>query len=120
LFCPYTTLFRSFDNRLITKISMAVAKAAMESGVARKQITDWEQYEEELLNRMSSDQKLIRLFQNRAKQDPKTVVFSNAAEYNVLKAAQIVNDEGIAKPILLCNKLKVEEINKKYYIVVNV
>lgn len=111
---------KPFDNRLITKVSMAVAKAAMESGVARKQITDWGQYEEELLNRMSSDQKLIRLFQNRAKQEPKTVVFSNAAEYNVLKAAQIVNDEGIAKPILLGNKSKVEEIKKQYDIILDV
>src|SRR5690606_16900638 len=105
---------------LITKISMAVAKAAMESGVARKQITDWTQYEEELLNRMSSDQKLIRMFQNRAKQDPKTVVFSNAAEFNVLKAAQIVHDEGIAKPILLGNKSKVEEIKRQYDITLDV
>lgn len=105
---------KPFDNRLITKVSKAVAKAAMESGVAKKPITNWVQYEEELLNRMSSDQKLIRMLQNRAKQDPKTVVFSNAAEYNVLKAAQIVNDEGIAKPVLLGNKAKVEELKKQY------
>ena len=111
---------KPFDNRLITTVSMAVAKAAMESGVAKKPVTDWALYEEELLNRMSSDQKLIRLFQNRAKQDPKTVVFSNAAEYNVLKAAQIVHDEGIAKPVLLGNKAKVEEIKKQYDIVLDV
>jgi malate dehydrogenase (oxaloacetate-decarboxylating)(NADP+) len=111
---------KPFDNRLITKVSMAVAKAAMESGVAKKPVTDWNAYEEELLNRMSSDQKLIRLFQNRAKQDPKTVVFSNAAEYNVLKAAQIVHDEGIAKPILLGNKSKVEEVKKQYDITLDV
>lgn len=111
---------KPFDNRLITTVSMAVAKAAMDSGVAKKPIADWALYEEELLNRMSSDRKLIRLFQNRAKQDPKTVVFSNAAEYNVLKAAQIVHDEGIAKPILLGNKAKVEEIKKQYDIVLDV
>lgn len=105
---------KPFDNRLITKVSMAVAKAAMESGVARKAIINWAQYEEELLNRMSSDQKLIRMLQNRAKRDPKTVVFSNAAEYNVLKAAQIVHDEGIGHPILLGNKAKVEEVKKQY------
>jgi len=104
---------KPFDNRLITKVSMAVAKAAMDSGVATKTINNWSVYEEELLNRMSSDQKLIRMLQNRAKQDPKTIVFSNAAEYNVLKAAQIVNDEGIAKPILLGNKEKVQAILKE-------
>lgn len=111
---------KPFDNRLITRVSMAVAKAAIESGVAKKPIADWAHYEEELLNRMSSDQKLIRLLQNRAKQNPKTVVFSNAAEYNVLKAAQIVNDEGIAKPILLGNKAKVEAIMKQFDISLDV
>lgn len=111
---------KPFDNRLITKVSIAVAKAAMESGVARKPINNWIVYEEELLNRMSSDQKLIRMLQNRAKEDPKTIVFSNAAEYNVLKAAQIVHDEGIARPILLGNKEKVEEIKKEYDIQLDV
>lgn len=111
---------KPFDNRLITKVSMAVAKAAMESGVAKKPINNWSAYEEELLNRMSSDQKLIRMLQNRAKQDPKTIVFSNAAEYNVLKAAQIVNDEGIAKPILLGNKEKVEAILREHDIQLDV
>src|SRR5690606_18769798 len=111
---------KPFDNRLITTVSMAVARAAMESGVARKQIHNWSAYEEELLNRMSSEQKLIRMLQNRAKQDPKTIVFSNAAEYNVLKAAQIVHDEGIAKPILLGNKEKVEEIKKEFDIQLDV
>ncbi|MGB6084402.1 NADP-dependent malic enzyme [Moheibacter sp.] len=105
---------KPFDGRLITKVSMAVAKAAMESGVARKPVHNWSVYEEELLNRMSSDQKLIRMLHNRAKQDPKTIVFSNAAEYNVLKAAQIVHDEGIGKPILLGNKEKVEEIKREF------
>lgn len=111
---------KPFDNRLITKVSIAVAKAAMESGVARKPINNWIVYEEELLNRMSSDQKLIRMLQNRAKEDPKTIVFSNAAEYNVLKAAQIVHDEGIARPILLGNKEKVEEIKKEFDIQLDV
>lgn len=105
---------KPFDNRLITKVSMAVAKAAMDSGVARKPINNWSFYEEELLNRMSSDQKLIRMLQNRAKENPKSIVFSNAEEYNVLKAAQIVLDEGIGKPILLGNKDKIEEIKKEF------
>lgn len=111
---------KPFDNRLITNVSMAVAKAAMESGVARKPIHNWAVYEEELLHRMDSEQKLIRMLQNRAKQDPKTIVFSNAAEYNVLKAAQIVHDEGIARPILLGNKEKVEEVKKEFDIQLDV
>src|SRR5690606_3393674 len=81
---------------------------------------NWAVYEEELLNRMSSDQKLIRMMQSRAKQDPKTIVFSNAAEYNVLKAAQIVHDEGIGKPILLGSKEKVEALKKEFDIQLDV
>ncbi|MET3732292.1 NADP-dependent malic enzyme [Moheibacter stercoris] len=111
---------KPFDNRLITTVSMAVAKAAMDSGVARKPINNWSVYEEELLNRMNSEQKLIRMLQNRAKQDPKTIVFSNAAEYNVLKAAQIVKDEGIGHPILLGNKEKVQEILNEFDIQLDV
>lgn len=111
---------KPFDNRLITNVSMAVAKAAMESGVARKHINNWTVYEEELLNRMNNEEKLIRMLQNRAKQDPKTIVFSDANEYNVLKAAQIVNDEGIGKPILLGNVEEIEEMKKTYDIQIDV
>lgn len=111
---------KPFDNRLITNVSMAVAKAAMESGVARKHINNWAVYEEELLNRMNNEEKLIRMLQNRAKQDPKTIVFSDANEYNVLKAAQIVNDEGIGKPILLGNVEEIEEMKKTYDIQIDV
>lgn len=111
---------KPFDNRLITTVSMAVAKAAMESGVARKHINNWAVYEEELLNRMNNEEKLIRMLQNRAKQDPKTIVFSDANEYNVLKAAQIVYDEGIGKPILLGNVEEIEEMKKTYDIQIDV
>lgn len=111
---------KPFDNRLITRVSTAVAKAAIESGVAQKNIINWNVYEEELLNRMNTDEKLIRMLQNRAKQDPKVLVFSDATEYNVLKAAQIVNDEGIAKPILLGNKEKIEELKSTYDIQIDV
>lgn len=111
---------KPFDNRLITTVSMAVAKAAMESGVARKHINNWTVYEEELLNRMNNEEKLIRMLQNRAKQDPKTIVFSDANEYNVLKAAQIVYDEGIGKPILLGNVEEIEEMKKTYDIQIDV
>lgn len=111
---------KPFDNRLITRVSMAVAKAAMDSGVAKKPINNWAVYEDELLNRMNNDEKLIRMLQNRAKQNPKTIVFSNAAEYNVLKAAQIVKDEGIGHPILLGNKEKVKEVMREFDIQLDV
>src|SRR5690606_19914556 len=97
-----------------TNVSMAVAKAAMESGVARKHINNWTVYEVELLNRMNNEEKLIRMLKNRAKQDPKTIVFSDANEYNVLKVAQIVNDEGIGNTILLGNVEEIEETKKIY------
>jgi malate dehydrogenase (oxaloacetate-decarboxylating)(NADP+) len=85
-------------------VAPAVAKAAMESGVALNPITDWEKYEEELLDRWGSDNKMVRLLANRAKTDPKRVVFAEADQLDVLKAAQIVYEEGIGHPILLGNK----------------
>ncbi|MCU7695466.1 NADP-dependent malic enzyme [Haoranjiania flava] len=105
---------KPFDNRLITRVSMAVAKAAMDSGVARKHIEDWEEYELLLLNRMGRDEKLLRAFQNRARLDPKRVVLSNAEEFAVLKAAQILEEEGIAKPVLLGWKEEIKAAMKKY------
>ncbi len=95
---------KPFDPRLITEVPPAVAKAAMESGVARILFYDWERYEDELLERMGNDNKITRLLMNRAKMDPKRVVFAEADHLDVLKAAQIVHDEGIAKPILLGRK----------------
>jgi malate dehydrogenase (oxaloacetate-decarboxylating)(NADP+) len=80
---------KPFDNRLLTKVSIAVAKAAIESGIAGKPIMDFEAYETQLLDRMGRDEKLIRMMQNRARSNPKRVVLGNAEEYNVLKAAQI-------------------------------
>lgn len=105
---------KPFDNRLITRVSMAVAKAAIESGVARKTIEDWEAYAEELLDRMGANEKLIRILQHRAKQNPKRVLLNNAEEYNVLKAAQILSDEGIAHPILLGKRAKIEAVKEKF------
>lgn len=101
---------KPFDNRLITKVSMAVAKAAISSGEAQKPIEDWNAYEEHLLSRMGSDQKLIRMMQNRARSNEKRVALTNAEEYNVLKAAQILHDEKIAKPILLGNKKRIKKL----------
>ncbi|SFE29707.1 NADP-dependent malic enzyme [Flavobacterium xueshanense] len=93
-----------FDPRLITVVAPAVAKAAMDSGVALNHITDWKKYEEELLDRLGNDNKMVRLITNRAKMDPKKIVFAEADHLDVLKAAQIVWEEGIGFPILLGDK----------------
>ena len=104
---------KPFDPRLITMVAPAVAKAAMESGVALNPIHDWQKYEEELLERLGSDNKMVRLLTNRAKTDPKRVVFAEADHLDVLKAAQIAYEEGIAHPILLGNKELILELKEE-------
>lgn len=104
---------KPFDPRLIAKIPPAVAKAAMESGVAQSPILDWEKYEEKLLDRMNADNKIVRLLFDRAKSNPKRVVFAEADQLDVLKAAQIVHEEGIAHPILLGNKKQIESLKRE-------
>lgn len=101
---------KPIDPRLITTVSPAVAKAAMESGVARNPITDWDAYHNQLLNRLGRENNFIRALSDKAKQNPKRVVFSEADNYKILKAAQIVKDDGIAIPILLGNKKKIQQI----------
>ncbi len=101
---------KPMDQRLITEVSIAVAKAAIDSGVARKVITDWEAYCEELRTRIGSDDKLLRNISLQAKQNPKRVVFAEADNYKILRAAQIVKDEGIATPILLGNRERIQQI----------
>ena len=101
---------KPFDPRLIAKIPPAVAKAAMDSGVAKEPIEDWAKYEDDLLQRLGSDNKIIRLLHNRAKTDPKRIVFAEADHLDVLKAAQYVHDEGIAIPILLGNEKIIREL----------
>jgi malate dehydrogenase (oxaloacetate-decarboxylating)(NADP+) len=101
---------KPFDPRLISEVPPAVAKAAMESGVARSPIQDWDRYEDELLERMGNDSKITRLLMNRAKMDPKRVIFAEADHLDVLKAAQIAYDEGIAKPILLGRRDVITEL----------
>jgi malate dehydrogenase (oxaloacetate-decarboxylating)(NADP+) len=95
---------KPMDPRLISTVSPAVAKAAIASGVARKIITDWDAYEEELNQRLGVENVMLRALTNKAKAAPKRVVFAEADNYKILKAAQIVKDEGIAIPILLGNK----------------
>ena len=98
------------DSRLITTVSTAVAKAAMDSGIAGKHILDWDAYHEELISRLGKEDKLMRSISGKAKLEPKRVVFAEADNYKILKSAQIVRDEGIATPILLGNKEKIREI----------
>ncbi|MEM6516003.1 MAG: NADP-dependent malic enzyme [Bacteroidota bacterium] len=95
---------KPFDPRLIAEVPPAVARAAMESGVAKEPIEDWDKYRDVLLERLGSDNKITRLLLNRAKLNPKRVVFAEADHLDVLKAAQIVHDDGIAIPILLGRK----------------
>ena len=102
-----------FDPRLITVVAPAVAKAAMDSGVALHPIHDWKKYEEELLERLGHDNKMVRLITNRAKIDPKRIVFAEADHLDVLKAAQIVFEEGIGVPILLGNMEIILELKKE-------
>lgn len=104
---------KPFDPRLISEIPPAIAKAAMESGVAKEPIKDWAKYREKLLRRSGSDNKLVRLVHERAKRNPKKIVFAEADHLDVLKAAQIVHEEGIAIPILLGNVEIIEELMKE-------
>jgi malate dehydrogenase (oxaloacetate-decarboxylating)(NADP+) len=101
---------KPLDPRLITTVAPAVAKAAMESGVATEPITDWEAYSVSLANRLGLGNEFIRHINDMAAKNPKTVVFAEGTNFNILKAAQIVNHEGIAKPILLGSKEVIEEI----------
>ncbi len=104
---------KPFDTRLITEIPPAVAKAAIESGVARNPIEDWDKYREDLEERLGNNNKLTRMLTDRAKSDPKRVVYAEADQLDVLKAAQIAHEEGIAIPILLGRKDTIEELMKE-------
>jgi malate dehydrogenase (oxaloacetate-decarboxylating)(NADP+) len=101
------------DPRLITTVAPAVAKAAIDSGVAKFPIKDWEAYKLELAKRLGNDNSLSKVIQTKAKQDIKRVVFMDAEELSVLKAAQIVLEEKMAAPILLGNKTKIEALLKE-------
>jgi malate dehydrogenase (oxaloacetate-decarboxylating)(NADP+) len=112
-FGPNYIIPKPLDPRLITAVSPAVARAAMESGVAKTPITDWEKYEIDLNKRLGIDNQLVRALGSKARKDPKRVVFADAENSKILKAAQIALDEGIAKPVLLGNPDIIEEIAEK-------
>lgn len=101
---------KPFDPRLIYRVAMAVAKAAMETKVAREPIENWDDYREELISRLGRDDKFIRLAQEKARRNPKKVVLAEADNLKVLKAAQIALDDGVAHPILLGNRKKILQL----------
>lgn len=101
---------KALDPRLLTRVSCAVAKAAIESGVSRRTITDWEGYANHLREMMGYDNKLLRSFTDMAKANPKRVVFAEANHVNMLKAAAEAKAEGICIPILLGNEERLEKI----------
>ncbi|MCF0059293.1 NADP-dependent malic enzyme [Dyadobacter sp. CY356] len=101
---------KPLDPRLLATVAPAVALAAMESGVAKKHILDWEAYKEELNHRLGLDNQLLRVIGNKARLDPRRVVFADADNWKVLKAAQILFDEKAAFPILLGEEDKIKSL----------
>ena len=109
-FGPEYIIPKPLDNRLISVVAPAVAKAAIESGVAQKNISNFEEYAQELNKRLGLDNKLVRRITTKAKRNPKRIVFAEAEHYKILKAAQEVKDEGIAIPILLGREGRIRQL----------
>ena len=104
---------KPLDPRLLTTVAPAVAKAAMASGVARKPITNWDEYDHKLRDLMGLDNKLIRRLYEMARQNPKRVVFSETNHLNMLKAAETARAEGICHPVLLGNEEKIGNVARE-------
>jgi malate dehydrogenase (oxaloacetate-decarboxylating)(NADP+) len=109
-FSPTYIIPKPLDPRLLAAVAPAVAKAAMESGVAKHSITDWDAYILELNKRLGLDNSLSRLIGNKARREPKRVVFADAENIKVLKVAQLVLEEGVGFPILLGNELSIRKL----------
>lgn len=107
VFGPTYIIPKPLDPRLLATVAPAVAKAAMDSGVAQSPITDWQAYQDNLNHRLGLDNHLFRVIGSKARNDPRKVVFAEADNLKILKAAQVVSDEGIAYPILLGNENKI-------------
>jgi malate dehydrogenase (oxaloacetate-decarboxylating)(NADP+) len=110
VFGPEYIIPKPLDPRLLSTVAPAVAKAAVESGVAQKKITNWDAYTVELNRRLGLDNQLIRVIGNKARRDPKRIVFAEADNQKILKAASIIYDDGIAYPILLGDPGKINRI----------
>jgi malate dehydrogenase (oxaloacetate-decarboxylating)(NADP+) len=109
-FGPDYIIPKPLDPRLLATVAPAVAKAAIESGVAQKPIHDWEGYVNDLNRRLGLDNQVMRILGNKARREPKRIVFAEADNIKILKAAQIVIDEGIGYPILLGDENKIRVI----------
>ena len=105
---------KPLDTRLISRIAPAVAKAAIESGVARTEIEDWDAYRDQLEKRMGQDERLMRRMTRKAKTNPKRIVFAEGADIKTLMAVQEILSEKIAHPILIGNKTEIETLQKQY------
>ena len=110
---------KPLDPRLITYVAPAVARAAMESGVAQHEIKDWDAYRKTLLDRIGYDTGFARTIADRAKKSPKRVVFAEADHYRVLKAAEQALEEGIAQPILLGRRSVIEGLIEEHSLELN-
>src|SRR6218665_1828370 len=115
-FGPSYIIPKPLDPRLLSTVSPAVAKAAIESGVAQYPITDWDGYVADLETRLGQANQVMRIVGNKARMEPKRIVFAEADNIKILKAAQIVFDEGIGYPILLGNEEKIRKIAAHYKI----
>ncbi len=109
-FGPNYIIPKPLDPRLLATVAPAVAKAAMDSGEAQHPITDWEMYETNLNKRLGLDNQVMRVVGNKARRDPKRIVFAEADNVKILKAAQIIYDDGIGYPILLGDENKIRNI----------
>jgi len=112
-FGPEYIIPKPLDPRLLSTLAPAVAKAAVASGVAQQTISNWEEYELQLNKRLGLDNQIMRLISNKARRDPKRLVFSDAENVKILKAASIIYDDGIAYPILLGNENRIKNIAEK-------
>ncbi len=110
VFGPDYIIPKPVDNRLLSTVAPAVARAAIESGVAKYPITDWETYKVDLNRRLGIDNQLLRIIGNKARKEPKRVVFAEADNQKILKTAQLVQEEGVAYPILLGDETKIKKI----------
>jgi malate dehydrogenase (oxaloacetate-decarboxylating)(NADP+) len=107
-FGPNYIIPKPFDPRVLIREAVAVAKAAVDTGVARKPISDWEEYRNTLASRLGRSQEVMRRIMQKAKRDPKRIVFLEGTDAKILRACQVILDEGIAKPILLGDKLAIK------------
>jgi malate dehydrogenase (oxaloacetate-decarboxylating)(NADP+) len=116
VFGPEYIIPKPLDPRLLSTVAPAVARAAIESGVAQTRIENWDVYAIDLNKRLGLDNQLIRILGNKARKDPRRVVFAEADNLKILKVAQIVHDEGVAHPILLGDKKKIRDIAAENHI----